>query len=89
MWSISAILVGNNGSVSISKASSGAALVQRQSALGVVPCASAGGRRPELAVVMPGAEQQGTHCLIRLSESRATAVFLQGFKDVFWRTAGK
>lgn len=42
-----------------------------------------GGRRPELAVVMPGAEQQGTHCLIRLSESRATAVFLQGFKDVF------
>lgn len=64
----------------VSAVESGAALVQRQSALGVVQCASVGGGQAELAAVSP--EQQGTHCLIRLSGSRATAVCLQGFKGV-------
>ncbi len=53
-----------------------------------MPCASAGGGQAELAAVMPEAEQQGTHCLIRLSGSRGTASCLQGFKGVSGRTAG-
>lgn len=52
----------------------------RQSALGVVLCVSAGSGQAVLAAVMPEAEQQGTHCLIRLSGSRGTAVCLQGFR---------
>lgn len=72
----------------VSTVESGAALVQKQSALGVVPCASAGGRQAELATVMPEAEQQGTHSLIRLSGSRGTAVCLRGFVGVSGQTAG-
>lgn len=72
----------------VSTTESRAALVLKKSALGVVPCASAGGGQAELAAVMPEAEQQGTHCLIRLSGSRGTAVCLQGFKGVSGRTAG-
>lgn len=50
-----------------------------------MPCALAGGGQAELAVVMPEAEQQGTHCLIRLSGSSGTALSLQGCKGGFWK----
>lgn len=72
----------------VSTAESGAASVLRQSALGVVPCASAGGGQAELAAVMPEAEQQGTYHLIRLSGSKGTVVCLQGFKGVSGGAAG-
>lgn len=54
-----------------------------------MPCASAGDGQAELAAAQPEAEQQGTHCLIRLSGSGGTAVGLQGFKGVSGGTAGQ
>lgn len=73
----------------VSTAESGVALIRGHRALGVVRCGSAGDRRAELAAVMPEAEQQGTHCLIRLSGSGGTAVCLKGFKGGFWKDSGR